>query len=110
MAIVNNQYFGDGVARLATGDYLTDATAAAVTFTIGFKARYVKGVNVNASGDVMLEWIEGMAAASAIKTAIDGTRSLITTLGITVADKTITFGLDTDLVVINEQMRWLAMA
>lgn len=106
MAIVNTQVSGDGIVRIATGRYLTDATAAAIVITCGFTPRYVKIVN-QTSGD-MMEWFEGMTAAHAIKTVAAGTRSALTSLGITVADKTFTIGLDTDVNVINEQISWIA--
>ena len=108
MTVTSTQTKGNGVSQRAVGRYVSDETAAAFTITTGFKPRYVKVVNLNASGDVMLEWFEGMADASAVKTAIDGTRSVITTLGITVSDSGFTVGLDTDLNVINEQLSWLA--
>lgn len=94
--------------QLATGRYLDTGTVAAYTFTLGFKPRYVKIVN-NTSGD-MMEWIEGMAAASAQKTVAAGTRTLITTLGITVSDSGFIMGLDTDVNVTSEQVTWLAIA
>lgn len=97
------------VNNVAVGRYLDTGTAAAFTLTTGFKPRYVKVVNLNASGDVMLEWFEGMADASAVKTAIDGTRSVITSLGITVSASGFTVGLDTDLNVTNEQLSWMAI-
>lgn len=98
--------------NMAVGRYIIESgdTAAAITITVGFKARYVKVVNLNASGDVMIEWFEGMAADEGVKTAIDGTRSLITSLGITVSDKSFVIGLDTDLNVKAEQLSWLAIA
>jgi hypothetical protein len=95
--------------NIAHGSYLQDSTAAAFKITTGFKPRYVKVVNTNGSGDVMMEWFEGMTAAYGIKTAIDGTRSMITSLGITVAADGFTVGLDTDLNVTNEQLHWQAI-
>jgi hypothetical protein len=100
---------GDGVARIATGRYLDTGTVAAYdVVTCGFTPKYVRVVNVT-SGD-MYEWFEGMAAASASKTVAAGTRSLITTLGITVlTNKGFTIGLDTDVNVTSEQISWLAL-
>lgn len=92
----------------AVGRYLTDATAAAITITCGFKPRIVRVYNVT-SGD-MMEWYEGMAAAAAVKTVAAGTRSILTSLGITVADDGFVIGLDTDVNVINEQLSWVAEA
>ncbi len=109
MAITSTQSKnpGSGV-QVAVGRYLTSDTAAAITITIGFKARYVKVVN-NTSLD-WYEWFEGMAAASAHKTVAAGTGTAITTLGITVSDKSFVIGLDTDVNVINEQLSWMAIS
>jgi len=98
------------ICNMAHGAYITTGTAAAFKITTGFLPRYVCVVNVAAGGDVMMEWYEGMAAGSGIKTAIDGTRSLITSLGITVAADGFTVGLDTDLNVTSEQLYWRAYA
>lgn len=94
-------------ANIALGRYLTDATAAAITITIGFKARYVRVQNTT-SGDGM-EWFEGMAAAAAVKQVTAGDKTILTTLGITVSDKAFIIGLDTDVNVINEQISWVAI-
>lgn len=108
MAVTSTQVAGDGIVRIATGRYLTDATAAAITITCGFTPRYVSVLNMT-SGD-SYQWVEGMAAASALKQVAAGTSSIITTLGITVSGNTFIIGLDTDVNVINEQLSWLAMA
>ncbi|KKN30966.1 hypothetical protein LCGC14_0828600 [marine sediment metagenome] len=97
------------VFNMAVGRYLDTGTVAAFTLTVGFKARYVRIQNLNSSGFVRMEWYEGMAAASGVKTAKTGDQSLITTLGITVAAKTILVGFDTDLLVTSEQLSWLAI-
>jgi hypothetical protein len=96
---------GDGVSRVATASYLDTGTVAAYTFTIGFTPKYVRFSNVDSRD--MLEWFEGMAAASAVKTVAAGTRTLITSLGITVSGNQVTLGLDTDVNVTSEQVRAL---
>lgn len=97
------------VARMATGRYLDTGTVAAYTFSdLGFKPRYVKVQNLAATG-ATIEWYEGMADASAWKSAVAGDGSLITTLGITVTSRGFTFGLDTDANVTSEQVSWLAL-
>jgi hypothetical protein len=98
------------VVQICHGAYIDTGTIAStpMVITTGFKPRYVKVVNTNASGDVMLEWFEGMTAGYAIKTAIDGTRSMITSLGITVSANGFTVGDDTDLRVTSEQLYWQA--
>lgn len=98
-----------GVSNLAVGRYISTSTAAAFDITTGFKPRYVKVQNLNASGYAAMEWYEGMADASAVLTGIDGAISLITTLGITVADSGFTVGLQTDVNVISEQLSWMAL-
>ena len=109
MAITQSQSITPAsMESIAVGRYLTSSTAAAITITVGFKPRYVRVVNVT-SGD-LYEWFEGMADASACKQVAAGTRTLITTLGVTVADKSFVIGLDLDVNVINEQLSWIAMA
>lgn len=94
------------VRNLTIGRYITSSTAAAFDLTTGFKPRYVRVVNVTSRD--MLEWFEGMDDASAIKSVAAGTRTLITTLGITPLDDGFTVGLDADVNVINEQLSWIA--
>lgn len=98
----------ENTLRVATGRYLDTGTVAAYTFTTGFKPRYVKVVNLAASS-ASFEWFEGMADASAWKTAVDGTAALVTTNGITVSDTGFTLGLDTDVNVSSEQISWMAL-
>lgn len=95
------------VANVAVGRYVESGTAVAITITIGFKARYVEVVNVT-SGDQM-RWYEGMTAAHAVKQVAAGTTSIITSLGITVSDKSFVIGLDTDVNVTAEQLSWIAI-
>lgn len=63
----------------------TSITAADyVSVTLGFKPRYVRWEN--ATDRIMIEWFEGMADDTCIKTAAAGTRTLETTnKGITVS-------------------------
>jgi len=105
MPIVSTQTHHQ-VRNTAVGRYLTDATAAAITITCGFKPRVVTVLN-NTSADSYV-WVEGMAAASAFKTVAAGTNSSITTLGITVSEGGFVIGLDLDVNVINEQLSWIA--
>ena len=76
--------------QFASG-YVTALTASTagdyVEFDIGFKPRYVCLENV--TDRIKVEWYEGMAADTCIKTAAAGTRTLETTnQGITVTEKT----------------------
>lgn len=109
MAVTSTQSNVPGsVTNIAVGRYLTDATAAAITITCGFKPRYVVVKNVT-SGD-SYEWFEGMAAAAATKvTGSTGAVSILTTLGVTVSANGFVIGLDTDVNVINEQLSWMAL-
>ena len=92
----------------ATGRILDTGTVAAMVLTLGFKPRFVRVIN-NTSADTE-EWVEGMAAASAMKRVAAGTTSLITSNGITVSDTGFTIGLDTDILVTSEQITWIATA
>jgi hypothetical protein len=60
-----------------------------------------------------MEWFEGMADASGVKTNDEGTSetgvTLVTSNGITVTDRGFTIGLDTDLLVTSEQLSWMAI-
>lgn len=95
------------VSNHAVGRYLDTGTVAAFTITCGFKPRYVKVVNVT-SRDQM-EWFEGMADDSGVKTVAAGTRTLDVADAITPTVNGFTMGLDTDVVVTSEQISWLAM-
>ena len=65
----------------ATSIVAADSTVIAC----GFKPRYVQWVDVTSR--IQIEWFEGMAANTCIKTAAAGTRTLETTNGgITVSD------------------------
>lgn len=108
MAVTESQKNADGISRVATGSYLTDGTAAAITITCGFRPRYVYVMN-STSRDGM-EWFDGMSDAHAIKTVAAGTRTAITSLGVTPSASGFIIGLDTDVNVTNEQIRWIAFA
>jgi len=108
MAITSSQVKNSAsVVQVAVGSYITSSTAAAFDITTGFKPLWVRVVN-ETSGD-MYEWYHGMAAAEAVKTLAAGTRSIITTLGITQLSYGFTVGLDLDVNVINEQLSWMAV-
>ena len=96
------------VRNVAVGRYLTSSTAAAIVLTLGFKPRWVRVINEAASSS-SFEWYEGMADASALKRALAGDITVVTTLGITPSASGFTIGLDTDVNVINEQLDWIAI-
>ena len=107
MAITSTQS-NHYVRNVAVGRYLDDGTAAAFKITTGFQPRYVKVMNLAATAS-MMEWSEGMAAASGVKTVAAGTRSIVTTNGITVAADGFTVGLDTGVNISNQQLSWMAI-
>jgi len=109
MAVTSTQTSNGGVANIKVGRYISSSTAAAFKITTGFKPRYVKVVNLNASGYVQEEWFEGMSDDTAFKSGIDGAQSVISSLGITVAEDGFTVGLDTDINVVSEQLSWIAI-
>jgi hypothetical protein len=100
---------------MATGRILDTGSVAAMTIALGFTPRYIKVVNLTggSTGLISMEWFEGMAAASGVKTNDEGTSetgvTLVTSNGITVTEKGFTIGLDTDLLVTSEQLSWMAL-
>jgi len=83
-----SQSADQGTPSRAFGKDVFDATAITaadyVSVTTGFKPRYVRWENV--TDRVMIEWFEGMADDTCVKTAAAGTRTLETTnKGITVS-------------------------
>lgn len=111
MGVTSTTQPGEGINRVATGTYITDATVANHDVNCGFTPKYVKVWN-ETSGD-QYEWNDTMANAEAFKRVAAGTGSFITTLGITPLDNGTThgfrIGLDLDINVINEQVSWLAV-
>ena len=106
MAITQTKSNDAGVVHRALGRYIDTGTVAAFDLTTGFKPRYVRVINTTSRD--MMEWFEGMADDSAIKTVAAGTRTIITSNGITPLGNGFTVGLDTDVVVTSEQLSWLA--
>lgn len=106
MALTKTVNFPLNVLRMANGTFLEDATAVALKIVIGFKPKYVRVTNETSRDGY--EWYEGMADAEAVKWVAAGTRTIITTLGITPANDGFTIGLDLDVNVVNEQISWIA--
>lgn len=106
MAITQSQSMHQ-VRNYAVGKFLDTGTVAATKITTGFRPRYVRVQNLT-SRDSM-EWFEGMTAAHGFKTVAAGTRTAVTSNGITVADDGFTIGLDTDVLVTSEQLYWVAV-
>lgn len=107
MPITSTQSAGAGVVNIALGRFFDDGTVAAFTIELGFKPRYVIVSNVD-SRDQM-EFFEGMADDSGVKTVAAGTRTLDVADAITPNSNGFTMGLDTDVVVTSEQISWLAI-
>lgn len=74
---------GNGVSNVAYGTAVFDATAIvaadSVVISLGFTPRYVVWENV--TDRTKVEWYQGMAANSCIKTIAAGTRTLEVTGG-----------------------------
>lgn len=57
--VISTQSNSLGIANVATGQFVTDAVAAAAaTFTLGFAPRYIRFVNL--TDRIQDEWFEGM--------------------------------------------------
>jgi hypothetical protein len=85
-----------------------DTVAQAFTITTGFKPRYVKVVNLGATGLASMEWFEGMTDATAFLDVTDGTKT-VTSTGITPLAYGFTVALNTDIVIADEQLSWMAI-
>jgi len=93
---------GSGVNRIVTGSFYGTGADKNID-TVGFRPKLVRVVNVESGGLCRAEWFKGMADDSAVKTAADGTISVITSNGITPRANGFAFGADTDLNVDGEQ-------
>lgn len=81
-----------------------EGTGSAIVVALGFAPDYVEIINIDsAAGFEKGEWITGMASPSAYKTVAAGTRTKLTTTGITInaGSDTVaagfTIGADADL-------------
>ena len=92
MAITATQVDGVDLARVTTLSHLDDAASPdAASITVGRNPRYVRVEN--ATDRTLLEWYEGMTTAHAVKTVAAGTRTLLTSAGITVVDDVVGFAV-----------------
>ncbi len=96
-----------GSARVVTGSLLGTGASRDVK-TVGFRPKKVVVTNITGSSEAQLEWTDAMPDASAVKTAAAGTRTFITTLGITPLADGFTLGADTDVNVDTEKVYWEA--
>ena len=82
MALTTNFNTAHQVRNHTVGQVVSDAaTAVDTTFNVGYAPRVVRFHNI--TDRISLEWLEGMAADSAIRTDAAGARTLITAAGIT---------------------------
>ena len=95
------------VTRIKTGTQ--NGTGAAISVVCGFRPRYVKVVNVATGGLCSIEHIDTMAAASGFKGVTDGTKTFISSNGITLNDFGFTIGADTDVNVSGEAIHYIAI-
>lgn len=105
MAITSTQKNAYGNFQRANGAHLDDAaTPAAITLTLGFTPKRV--VMINVTTIQRQEWLEGMGAADAFKSANHASAqfSLLTTGGITVSGGTVTLPAPAQ----NDQIYWYA--
>lgn len=90
MAITSTKTNAIENTRLATISHLDDAASPeAASYRLGFRPRYVL-VN-NLTDSIQFVWQEGMTSGHAQQTLAAGTRSAITTGGVTVVGDTIGF-------------------
>lgn len=87
----NNQTQAMDAPQRAAGRITYPATSiVAADFTqvdVGFTPRYIQWCDVTSR--IQIEWFEGMAADTCIKTAANGTRTIETTnQGVTICDST----------------------
>lgn len=97
--------------QLSTGAYLDTAVAADATITIGHTPKYV--CVINATDRIKIEWWNGMASDTCIKTAANGTVTLETTnKGIVVGTGTFKISSNATLAVLvnSKQLYWTAMS
>lgn len=95
------------VTRIKTGTQ--NGTGAAISVVCGFRPRYVKVVNVASGGLCSIEHIDTMAAASGFKGITAGTKTFISSNGITLNDFGFTIGADADVNVSGEAIHYIAI-
>ena len=92
------------LTRLTTISHFDDAgSPAAASYDVGYQPRYIRVENV--TDRIAFEWFEGMTSTHAVQTVAAGTKTLITSGGVTVGtDGTIGFP-----VLQNKQFRVVVM-
>lgn len=96
---IENTTRPNNVRNTMVGRTVATGTPVGFDVVLGFKPKYVRIVNL--SERIELEWFEGMTNAHALKTVAAGTRTHITSLGITPFENSsghgFSVGLDTGL-------------
>ena len=95
------------MTRMVVISHIDTGTVAARTFTVGFKPRYVRVMNE--TDRISEEWFEGMADAEGLLQIANGTRTLITSNGITPSATGFIFGLDTTIYITSKQYSILVL-
>ncbi len=95
------------LTRMAVITHIDTGTVAAREFLVGFRPRYVRVMNE--TDRISEEWFEGMADAEGLLQIANGTRTLITSNGITPSATGFTFGLDTTIYITNKQYSILVL-
>ena len=109
MAITSSQVQNvASVCHAAAGRYIDTGTVAAFNITLGWKPVWVRVLNETASSSGF-EHFAGMTAGHAIKRALAGDLTVVTSNGITLLTYGFTVGLDTDVNVTSEQLDWVAI-
>ena len=78
----------EGILRMSTGQFTTDATTTA-TITLGFKPRFISVIDE--STQVSYLWQTEMAAVDILKRVDNGDATMDTTQVITASDRSFTF-------------------
>lgn len=95
----------DGIDRLqsAHGTHIDDAGTTATDIDLGFVPSFIEVENE--TDRIQFIWRNGMTSAYAVKTIADGTRTLITSAGVTIGADGKSFGFP---VITDKQYRWRA--
>lgn len=94
-----------GVRRQVRGSFAGTGSAIDIS-TVGFRPNRVRLLNV--TGLATLEWTESMADAAGLKEVTDGTKSFITSNGVTPLAAGFRLGADGDMNVSTEVVHYIA--
>lgn len=104
MAVTSTEQKAMNTGKISTGSWLDDASSPdAASITLGRDPVYIRVENE--TDRIAFEWFKGQATANGIKTVAAGTRTLLTSAGITVVNDTIGFP-----VIQSKQYRYYALS